>query len=164
MRVLIYIIIGLICMLFESSLSSHISLDLFKPDFGIPLIIYVTFFMGPRAGFITTICLGFIQEGLSSAPTGSIMFVKISLFLITTFMKKQLYIDSKYSFALTCSAAVLLESFLFLSLSLLARGETNNMYNILFYAIPNAIFTGFVSIFIYSLIEYLNASYLDRVK
>lgn len=164
MKVLVYILIGLICMLFESSLSSHTSLDLFKPDFGIPLIIYATFFMGPRAGFITTLSLGFIQEGLSSAPTGSIMFVKISLFLITALMKKQLYIDSKYSFAMTCSVAVLLESFLFLSLSLLARGETGNMYNIIFYAIPNTIFTGFVSIFIYSFIEYLNVSYLDRLK
>ena len=164
MKVLVYIIIGLTCMLLESSWSSHISLDLFKPDFAIPLIFYVTFFMGPRAGFITTICLGFIQEGLSSAPTGSIMFLKISIFLITTFMKKQLYIDSKYSFSLTCGAAALLESFLFLSLSLLARGETSNMYNIFFYAVPNAIFTSFISIFIYSFIEYLNVSYLDRVK
>lgn len=163
MKVFTYIIIGFVFMLLESSLSSHIPLDILKPDFGIPLIIYITFFMGPRAGFAATLCVGFMQEGLSSAPTGSIMFVKISIFLITTFMKKQLYIDSKYSFALTCAAAVLLESFLFLMLSILARGEAaGNTYNIFFYVIPNAIFTGFVSILIYSLIEYLNAAFPDR--
>jgi rod shape-determining protein MreD len=162
MKVLVYIIVCLVCMLFESSVSSRISMDLFKPDFSIPLIIYVTFSMGPRAGLVAALCAGFIQEGLSSAPTGSIMFVKISIFLITAFMKKHLYVDSKYSFAAVCSGAVIVESFLFLMLSVLGKGEAGNAYNILYYAVPNAIFTGFVSIFIYSLLEYLNAAYLDR--
>ena len=162
MKVFVYIIICLICMIFESSISSRISMDLFKPDFAIPLIIYVTFFMGPRAGLVAVLCAGFIQEGLSNAPTGSIMFVKISIFLITAFMKKQLYIDSKYSFAFVCSAATILESFLFLMLSVLGKGEAGNVYNILYYAVPNAIFTGFVSLFIYSLLEYLNTAYFDR--
>jgi hypothetical protein len=102
------------------------------------------------------------QEGLSNAPTGSILFVKISIFLITAFMKKQLYIDSKYSFAFVCSAAVILESFLFLVLSVLGKGEAGNAYSIFYYAVPNAIFTGFVSLFIYSLLEYLNTAYLDK--
>ncbi len=162
MKVFVYIIIGLICMLFESSVSSHISMDLSKPDFAVPLIIYVILFVGPGAGLIVSLSVGFIQEGLSSAPDGSIMFVMISLFLITTFMKRKLYIDSKYSFAFLCSAAVILESFLFLILSLLGKGEATNVYGILFYAIPNAVFTGFVSMFMYVFIEYLNAAYLDR--
>lgn len=162
MKIFVYIIVCLICMLFEASISSRISMDLFKPDFAIPLIIYVTFFMGPRAGLVAALCAGFILEGLSNAPTGSIMFVKISIFLITAFMKKQLYIDSKYSFAAVCSGAVIVESFLFLVLSVLGKGEAGNVYNILYYAVPNAIFTGFVSLLIYSLLEYLNAAYLDR--
>jgi rod shape-determining protein MreD len=137
-------------------------MDLFKPDFAIPLIIYVTFFMGPGAGLVAALCAGLMQEGLSNAPTGSIMFVMISIFLITAFMKKQLYIDSKYSFAAVCSAAVILESFLFLMLSVVGKGEAGNVYNILYYAVPNAIFTGFVSLFVYSLLEYLNAAYFDR--
>lgn len=162
MKVFVYTIICLVCMLFESSISSRISMDLFKPDFAIPLIIYVTFFMGPRAGLIAVLCAGFMQEGLSNAPAGSIMFVMVSIFLITAFMKKQLYIDSKYSFAAVCSGAVILESFLFLVLSILGKGEAGNVYNILYYAVPNAIFTGFVSLFIYSVLEYLNAAYFDR--
>ena len=162
MKVFVYTIVCLICMLFESSISSRVSMDLFKPDFAIPLIIYVTFFMGPGAGLVAALCAGLMQEGLSNAPTGSIMFVMISIFLITAFMKKQLYIDSKYSFAAVCSAAVILESFLFLMLSVLGKGEAGNVYNILYYAVPNAIFTGFVSLFVYSLLEYLNAAYFDR--
>jgi rod shape-determining protein MreD len=162
MKVFVYIIICLTCMLFEASVSSRISMDLFKPDFAIPLIIYVTFFMGPRAGLVAVLCAGLMQEGLSNAPSGSIMFVKISIFLITAFMKKQLYIDSKYSFAFVCSAATILESFLFLVLSVLGKGEAGNVYNILYYTVPNAIFTGFVSLFIFSLLEYLNTAYFDR--
>ncbi len=162
MKVFVYIIICLTCMLFESSISSHIPMDLFKPDFAVPLIIYVTFFLGPRAGLIATLCAGFVQEGLSNAPIGSIMFIMISIYLITAFMKKQLYIDSKYSFAAVCGSAIIVESFLFLILTVLGKGEAGNVYNILYYAVPNAIFTGFVSIFIYSLLEYLNATYFDR--
>jgi rod shape-determining protein MreD len=162
MKVFVYIIVCLVCMLFEASISSRISMDLFKPDFVIPLIIYVTFFMGPRAGLVAVLCAGFFQEGLSNAPTGSIMFVTMSIFLITAFMKKQLYIDSKYSFAAVCSGAVIVESFLFLMLSVIGKGEAGNVHNILYYAVPNAVFTGFVSLFIYSLLEYLNAAYLDR--
>jgi cell shape-determining protein MreD len=162
MKVFVYIIVGLICMLFESSLSSHVSMELFKPDFGIPLVIYITFFLGPYAGLVAVLCVGFIQEGLSVAPHGSIMFVVTCIFLITTFMKNKLYIDSKYSFAAVCSAAIVFESLLFITFSLLARGEAGNAFNILFYTIPNAVFTGFVSLFIYSVIEYMNANYLDR--
>lgn len=162
MKIFFYIIICLVCMLLESSISSRIPLDLFKPDFAIPLIIYVTFFMGPGAGFIVALCVSFFQEGLSNAPTGSIMFVKISIFLITAFMKKQLYIDSKYSFAAACAAAVILESFLTLILSVLGKGEADNIYGILFYAVPNAVFTGFISILIYSVLEYLSGACSDR--
>jgi hypothetical protein len=47
-------------------------------------------------------------------------------------------------------------------LSVLGKGEAGNVYNILYYSVPNAIFTGFVSLFIYSLLEYLNTAYFDR--
>lgn len=162
MKITIYLAIGIICMLFESVLAVRFPMDFFKPDFAIPFIIYVTFFMGPGPGLIMTICVGLFQESLSSAPTGSILFLKMSLFLITAIMRKQLYIDSRYSFAFACSVAVLLDSLFFFMLSVLARGDTGNMLNIFYYAVPNAIFTGFVSYFLYVFIEYLNSTYLDR--
>ncbi|HEX2965584.1 MAG TPA: rod shape-determining protein MreD [Syntrophorhabdaceae bacterium] len=162
MRVLIYIVICLACMVFESSISSRLPIDVFKPDFAVPLIIYVTFFMGPGYGFIAAMCSGIAGEVLSSAPTGAILFINMSIFLIMAFVKKQLYIDSKYSFAAICGGAVIIESFLFLVLSVLGKGETGNVLNIFFYAVPDAIFTGFVSVFIYSLLEHLNAAYSNR--
>ncbi len=162
MRVFLYIIICLVCMVFESSISSRMPIDVFKPDFAVPLIIYVTFFMGPGYGIIAALCTGAAGEVLSSAPTGSILFMHMSIFLIMAFMKKQLYLDSKYSFAAVCGGAVIIQSFLFLALSVLGKGETGNLFNILFYAIPNAIFTGFVSIFIYSLLERMDTAYSER--
>jgi hypothetical protein len=57
---------------------------------------------------------------------------------------------------------VVVESFLFLVLSLLSKGELKNVMNVFFYIIPNAIFTGFISIFIFSMIEYLNMRFLSR--
>jgi len=162
MKTAIYTFIGLLLLLAESSLLSFVPVEIFKPDLGIPFIIYATLFLGPQAGAIATLFIGFMQEGLSAAPHGSILFVKIAIFLVTTFLKKKLYIDSRYSFAFVCSGFVVLESFLYITLSLLARGEARNALNILFYTIPNAVFTGFIGIFIFSFIDYLNVRYLDR--
>ncbi|MDD5010135.1 MAG: hypothetical protein PHU49_05870 [Syntrophorhabdaceae bacterium] len=162
MKIALYTFIGLLLLLVESSLLSFVPLEIFKPDLGIPLIIYTSLFLGPQAGIIVTLFIGFMQEGLSAAPHGSILFVNIAIFLITIFLKRKLYIDSKYSFAFICSGFVVLESFLFITLSLLARGEAGGALNILFYTIPNAVFTGFIAIFIFSFIEYLNVRYLDR--
>ena len=162
MRVFVYIIICLLCMILESSISSRLPIDVFKPDFAIPLIIYVAFFLGSGYGFLATLCAGLAGEMLSNAPTGSILFLNMSIFLLTSFMKKQLYVDTKYSFAAVCGGAVIIQSFLFLMLSILGRGDTKNIINIAFYAIPNAIFTGFISILMYELLEYLNTAYLDK--
>jgi rod shape-determining protein MreD len=162
MKIAMYTFIGLLLLLVESSLLSFVPLDIFKPDLGIPLIIYTSLFLGPQAGAIATLFIGFMQEGLSAAPHGSILFVKIAIFLTITFLKRKLYIDSRYSFAFVCSGFVVLESFLYITLSLLARGEARNALNILFYTIPNAVFTGFIGIFIFSFIEYLNVKYLDK--
>jgi rod shape-determining protein MreD len=162
MRLPVYLLLGIILTILESSLLSFLPIEFFKPDFGIPLIIYTTLFLGPLAGLLSALLLGLVQEILSNAPAGSILFTKLSIFLITAFLKNKLYIDSKYSFSYICSGFVVLESFLFLALSLLSKGETTNILNVLFYTIPNAIFTGFLSIFIFSLIEYLDMKYLSR--
>ena len=61
-----------------------------------------------------------------------------------------------------CSGFVVLESFLFLTLSLLSKGETGNILNVMFYTVPNAIFTGFLSILIFAFMEYLDMKYLSR--
>jgi rod shape-determining protein MreD len=162
MKVFVYILIGLILTILESSTLSFLPIEFFKPDFGMPFIVYTAFFLGPQAGLITSILIGLIQEIMSNSPHGSMLFTKVSIFIMSTFLKNKLYIDSRYSFSYICGGFVLFESFLFLILSFLSKGETKNIVNMLFYTIPNAIFTGFVSIFIFSLIEFLNEKYLNR--
>jgi rod shape-determining protein MreD len=161
-RLPVYMLIGISMITVESSVLSLLPIEFFKPDLGMPLIIYTTFFLGPPAGLITSVILGLAQEILSNSPGGSILFTKLSIFLIASFLKSKLYVDSKYSFACICSGFVILESFLFLALSLLSKGETSNIVNVMFYTIPNAIFTGFLSIFIFSFIGYLDMKYLIR--
>lgn len=156
MKISVYIITGIILMMIESSLISFFPIEFFKPDIGIPLIIYITLFLGPQPGLISSLLIGLFQEVLSNSPNGSMVFTKISIFLLTTFLKSKLYIDSKYSFSYICSVFVVVESFLFLALSVLSKGETGNFMNVMFYTIPNAIFTGFIALFIFSLAGYLN--------
>jgi hypothetical protein len=162
MKISVYTITGIILLIIESSLLSFFPVEFFKPDLGMPFIIYTTFFLGPLPGFITSLFISLFQEILSNAPHGSIIFTKFSIFLLATFLKNKLYIDSKFSFSYICGGSSFIESFLFLALSILSKGETNNILNVIFYAIPNAIFTGFVSIFIFSLIESLNMKFLSK--
>lgn len=161
-KVIVYLIIGLILTNFEASFGNFLPINFFKPDLGVPFVIYTTFFLGPQAGLITSVMIGLMQEIVSSSPGGSLLFTKVSIFIIAIFMRNKIYIDSKYSFSFVCSGAVLVESFLFLALSLLARGDSRDFFNVVFYSIPNAIFTGFLSLFLFSLIGFLNTRYLNR--
>jgi len=161
-RVAVYVIMGICLLTIESSFLSFLPVDFFKPDLGIPLVMYTAFFLGPPIGLLTSLCIGFIQEIFSNAPHGAIVFTKISLFLIAMFLKNKLYIESKYSFALICSGSVIIESFLFLLLSYFSRGEIANAFNILFYAIPNAIFTGLFSMFILNFINCVNMKFFSE--
>ena len=149
-------------MFIETAVSPHVSLDVLKPDLGTPILLYVTFFLGARPGLAAALCIGFAQEGLSSAQNGSLLFLNLSIFIVAAAMRKKLFIDSKYSFAYVCSGSVIVQSLLFLLLNFLARGETRGAFNVFFYALPNAIMTGFVSILLYSFIEYLNNTFLER--
>lgn len=162
MKVIVYLFFGLVFITLEVSLASILPIDFFKPDLGIPFLIYTVFFLGPEAGLITAVFLGVLQEVLSSSPEGSLLFTKVAVFVISIFMKNKIYIDSKYSFSFVCAGAVLLESFLFLALTFLARGESKDAFNVAFYSIPNALFTGFLSLPIFSFIGFLNARYLNR--
>ena len=161
-KVIVYLVFGLILTTFEATFLKFLPIDFFKPDLGIPFVIYTTFFLGPQAGLVTAIFIGLMQEIVSSSPGGSLLFTKVSIFVISVFMRNKIFIDSKYSFSFACSGAVLVESFLFLALTFLARGESRDAFNVAFYSIPNAIFTGFLSLFLFSLIEFMNIKYLNR--
>jgi rod shape-determining protein MreD len=161
-KVIMYLAIGLVLTTFEATFLNVLPIDFFKPDLGIPFVIYSTFFLGPLAGLITSVFIGLMQEIVSSSPSGSLLFTKVAIFIISVFMRNKIFIDSKYSFSFVCSGAVLVESFLFLALTFLARGESRDAFNVAFYSIPNAIFTGFLSLLLFSLIGFLNVRYLNR--
>lgn len=161
-KVITYLVIGLILTTFEATFLNILPIDFFKPDLGIPFVVYTTFFLGPQAGLITSVFIGLMQEIVSTSPSGSLLFTKVSIFIIGVFMRNKIFIDSKYSFSFVCSGAVLVESFLFLALAFLARGESRDAFNIAFYSIPNAIFTGFLSLPLFSFIGFLNVRYFNR--
>jgi len=161
-RAALYLAIGLVLTTLECSLFSFLPAEFFKPDLGIPFVIYTAFFLNPFAALATSTMVGLMQEVLSCTPAGSMLFTKVSIFIIALFMKNKLYIDSRYSFSLACSGAVLVESFLFLAISLVIQGESRDIGTVMFYAVPNAIVTGFLSLLVFSLIESLNVKYFDR--
>lgn len=162
MKVSIYILTGFLFAIVESSFLSFIPAEFLKPDVTIPFVVYNAFFLSPQAALLASVTMGIIQETLSNAPGGSMIFTKMIIFLIALFFKNKLYINSRYSFSYICTGAVICESFIYLLLSWLSRGESGNTLNILLFMAPNAVFTGFVSIFIFSFIGFLNKRYLVR--
>jgi rod shape-determining protein MreD len=156
MKTLVYIIIGVVLLLLEAVISPHVSLDVLKPELGMPIVLYVTFFLGARSGLVAAVSIGLVEESLSGAPNGSLLFVTTFIYLIAAAMRRKFFIDSRYSFAYLSSGSVIVQSFLFLALSFFARGETPGILNILFYTLPNAIVTGFVSILLFSCIQQIN--------
>jgi len=162
MKLYTCILLGIIFSVFESSLLSFIPAEFLKPDVTIPFIIYITFFTTPHAGLITSIVMGIIQEVLSTSPNGSIIFSKVLIFLLALFFKNKLYIDSRYSFSYICAGAVVCESIIYILLSWLAKGETKHIENVIFFMLPNAVFTGFIAIFIFSFVEFLNIKFFNK--
>jgi rod shape-determining protein MreD len=162
MKTLVYIILGIVLLVIEAVVSPHISLDVLKPELGMPIVLYVTFFLGARSGLVAAVCIGLVEESLSGAPSGSLLFTTMFIYLIAMAMRRKFFVDSKYSFAYLSSASVVVQSLLFLALTFFARGEAQGALNILFYTIPNAIVTGFASIVLFSLIEQLNETFLER--
>ena len=87
---------------------------------------------------------------LSNGPSGAMLFTNVGLLLSCIFLKSRLYIESRYTFSLVCAGSVLFESFCF-SCSLSGKGGDKEYLNVLLYSIPDAIVTGFVSLFMFGL-------------
>jgi rod shape-determining protein MreD len=162
MKKLLCLAFGLFLMACESSLFSFLPLEFTKPDLGVPFIIYATFFLSPAEGLVAAVVFGFSQELLSSAPSGSMLFTNVGLLLSCVFLRSRLYIESRYTFSLVCAASVLFESMIFLALAVLSKGETKNIVNVAVYSAPDAIVTGFLSLFMFAFFEQFKFRYSVR--
>jgi hypothetical protein len=158
----IYILLGILLSIVESAALCFFPIEFFKPDLGMPLILYSALFLEPSTGLLVTLFVSISQEVFSSAPHGTILFTKFAIFLGTVLLKRQAVIESRYIFAGICAALVAAESVLYLFLSILARGDTNNILNVAYYTIPNAVLTGFFAITIMALVETINTRLLAR--
>ena len=162
MRRIVCLAFGLFLMLCESAFFSFLPIELAKPDLAVPFIIYAVFFLSPADGLLAAGVFGFFQEILSNGPSGAMLFTNTGLLLSCIFVKSRIYIESRYIFSLVCAGSVLFESLLFLALSLLSKGETRDIFNVLLYSLPDAIVTGFVALFMFGFLERFRTSYWSR--
>jgi rod shape-determining protein MreD len=159
MRRVICLAFGVFLLVCESSFFSFLPIELAKPDLAVPFIIYAVFFLSPADGLLAAAVFGFTQEMLSSGPSGAMLFTNTGLLLSCVFVRRRLYIESRYTFALVCAASVLFESLLFLTLSLLSKGETKDSFNVLLYSVPDAIVTAFVALFMFGFFDRFRTGY-----
>jgi rod shape-determining protein MreD len=154
--------LGLFLVAFESALFSFFPIEFAKPDLAVPFIIYATFFIGPLEGLIASVLFGFSQELLSAGPAGSILFTKVAVFIASAFLRRRLYIESQYTFSLLSTGFVIFESIVFLALGIVAKGELRNVFNVSFYTLPVAVFTGMLALPIFSFFQYFKIRHLER--
>ncbi len=162
-RKIICLAIGVFLMIFVSSLSSFLPVEIAKPDLAVPFIVYGAFFLTPLEGLLAAILFGFTAEILSNSPPGALLFTNVALLLAYIVLKNRLFIESRYTFSLVCGASVFAESLIFLALSLLSKGETKNVYNVILFSVPDAIITAFVSLFLFRFFEHFKIRYVSRV-
>lgn len=162
MRRLVCLALGLFLTAFQSAFFSFFPIEFAKPDLAVPFIIYATFFLGPLEGLIASALFGFSQELLSGGPAGSMLFTKIAVFIGSAFFRSRLYIESRYTFSLLTMGFVAFESVVFLALGIVAKGEIKNIFNVSLYVVPAAVFTGMLSLPIFSLIEQFKIRYPER--
>lgn len=162
MKRLFCLALGLFLIAFESAFFSFFPIEFPKPDLAVPFIIYATFFLGPLEGLIASVLFGFSQELLSAGPAGSMLFTKVAVFTASAFLRSRLYIESRYTFSLLSMGFVIFESIVFLALGIVAKGELRNIFNVSLYALPTAIFTGMLSLPIFSLLQYFKIRHLER--
>jgi len=62
MKVSVYILTCLLLMIIESAMFLVFPVEFFKPDIGIPFIIYTTIFLGPGTGLVATLIISLFQE------------------------------------------------------------------------------------------------------
>jgi cell shape-determining protein MreD len=163
MRKIICLVIGFLLILCETSFFSLLPLEILKPNLAVPFIIYSLFFLPSVYSLFAALLFGFIQEFLSAGPAGALIFVNLALFLSCLLLKSRLFIESRYTFSLVCAASVLFQCFLYIVISLFAKGETKDIFNVLLYCLPDAIVTGFVSLFLFSMFENMKVRYPGRV-
>ena len=138
-------------------------LELAKPDLGVPFIIYGTFFLSPAEGLLAAVLFGFTQEVLSNSPAGALVFINVALLLSCIFLKTGYTSNRDIPFPLSAPLQFSGSSLIFLALSLLSKGETKNIYNVLVFSIPDPIMTAFVSLFMFRFFEQVKIRYMSRV-
>ncbi|MCX7856975.1 MAG: hypothetical protein N2513_03170 [Deltaproteobacteria bacterium] len=141
---------------------NYFSFEFLKADFGIPFIVYHIFFGTLDSAFVVALIIGFLQEGFSTASSGTLVFSKISLLLFCFLMRHKFYIESQYTFAALCGASEFFESLLVIGLSLFTKADISNAVNVMFYVFPNSVFTATFSLPIYSILVKFEHKYGEK--
>ena len=159
MRRIICLAFGIFLILCESSFFSFLPIELAKPDLA-RAIHYLRGLLSLARR--RPACRGGLRihpGDTVKRPFGRHAFHQYRSASFLHLRESRLYIESRYIFSLVCAASVLFESLLFLALSLLSKGETKDIFNVLLYSVPDAIVTAFVALFMFGFLERFRTGY-----
>ena len=114
MSYLIYIIVGLIIVVFQTTLPMHFRLFESLYDLFLLFVIYVGFYRPIREGLPFVILFGFVMDGMSGGPFGLYMscyfWLYVGMLLLTRFMR----VSNNLILPLVVVGSVLIQNLVFL--------------------------------------------------
>jgi len=110
-----YICVCLCLVIFQTTITPHISLFNNVYDLLIPFIIYLGLFRPAREGILFTLVLGFLMDNLSGGPFGLYLTTYFWLFIVVKSVIKYLHARNNILLLFIVAAGVLMENIIFIA-------------------------------------------------
>ncbi|HBO83845.1 MAG TPA: rod shape-determining protein MreD [Deltaproteobacteria bacterium] len=156
----VYLIIGIIFQILNTTLLQAILPYNFLPDFMLVLVFYLGFHRRSVEGVITSFSLGFITDTFSGGVMGITSFGLVSVFVLTYALSRKMTADAlPVKIGGTFIMALLKAGLIYIVLRAILFGRDTQFYTL---AIPSALSTALLSPFVFSLLDRVERSLTQR--
>lgn len=146
-------ILGLFCIVIQTNPIVNRYLFLIKPDFTIPLTLYVCLLKKPVQGCFLVMWFGFLMDLFSGGIMGIFLFLRLVMFCFIQLLKKLLFFENKLLWAGAILLLFLLDSFLIHLLFGLMGKHYGTFKTIVATSLSQGCFTFLLSLLLFPLVN-----------
>ena len=123
MTFLFYFLIGLLLVLVQTTLFSHLSVFSGFYDLLIPFVLYIALFRPAKEAVISVILFGFIMDDLSGGPFGMFGTTYLWLFIGSNWIITFMHARNRILLSIAVVSGVLIQNLLIFGITVLLMGE-----------------------------------------
>jgi rod shape-determining protein MreD len=155
-------IFGLFCVVIQTNPIANCYLFPIKPDFTIPLTLYICLIQKPVQGCFLAMWLGFLMDLFSGGVMGIFLFLRLVLFCFVQILKKLLFLENKVLWVGVVLLLFLLDSLLIHLLFGLMEKNWGTLEIILKTSMSQGFFTFLLSLLIFPLVNKIEKFIKER--